>query len=729
MSLWLKLLHFLNPYRIKVPTILQMEVAECGAASLGMVLAYFGRYEPLEKLRGTCGVSRNGSKASLILKAARSFGLEAKGFQAPLEQLDKLGRPLILFWEFDHFVVYEGRSRNGKYFYINDPAVGPRAVDKELFAASYTGVALSFKLTAEFEKGGRPLNVIKAMLPMLKGMKTVMSAVVWGGLLLVIPGITIPTLMRIFVDDVLPGKVEWLVPLLCLFALSVALEIVLSFLVKLALRRGELQLAVNKTLEMLNYLFKLPMEFFGQRSTGDLQNRINLNYTVANTAFGTFADNIVKFFTAGFFLILMFQFSPLLSFVAVAFVLLQFLFLLIINKMRQVLNQSLLMIKTKILNSVMNGLDMMENLRAAGREDAIFLHWAGHLAELNRKQLKFQTFSTYFNMFPAFLNGFGSILILSLGAYEIISGDFTLGGMFAFQTLMASFTGPFTALLLASSDLQTMKADLERLNDVYKYDEEKTFAAEDEEPPHSVNYAHFEMKNITFGYSKQMAPILKDFSLKVTPGKRVALVGTTGSGKTTVGKLANGTLKPWSGEILLNHKNISEYKRSEFYLAVGTVDQSIMLFSGSVDENLTLFAPKYDIKELQTAVRDAALDTELNSRGSMLELPVAENGTNFSGGQRQRLEIARALHYRTPLLILDEATNALDPVTELAIDKAIRRRGCACLIVAHRLSTIRDCDEIIFLQNGEIVERGSHDELMRSGGSYAALMKLEQGAL
>ncbi len=716
-----------RPYRRKVPTVLQMEATECGAASLAMILAYFGRFEPLEKLRVECGVSRNGSKASLILKAAREYHLIAKGYQAPMEALDELGGPLIIFWDFEHFVVYEGRSRCGRYYYINDPAVGPRTVDREFFESSYTGVAMSFSKDKGFEKKGKPLSVFGAMLPMISGMKSVMSAVVWGGLLLVIPGIMIPTLMRVFVDEVLPGKVSLLVPVLALFALTIALQILLDFLVKLALRRGELQLAVNKTMEMLNYLFTLPMEFFLQRTTGDIQNRVGLNSSVANAAFGSFADNLVKFLTAGFFLILMFQFSPILSIVAIGFVLLEVLFLFIINKIRQVLNQSLLMANTKLLSSLMSGVEMMENLRAAGREDDIFQQWTGQLAEMNQKQLRFQNFSAMFNMLPTFLTGLGSILILSVGAYEIITDDLTLGGMFAFQTLMASFTGPFSALLMASSELQTMKGDLDRIHDVYKYEPDTSFKPEDGEPARPIHVTDFEMRNITFGYSKQAAPILQDFSLKVSAGKRVALVGASGSGKTTLAKLANGTLIPWSGDILLNGEPLSHYKRSEFYNSVGTVDQSIMLFSGSIGENLTLFAPQWDLKEIQRAVRDAAIEAELASRGSLMDLQLTEGGSNFSGGQRQRLEIARALTYRTPLLILDEATSALDPLTETKIDQAIRRRGCACIIVAHRLSTIRDCDEIIMLEQGEIVERGRHEELIARNGAYARLMQLEEG--
>lgn len=718
--------NLLKTGRRKTPTILQMEAAECGAAALCMVLAYHGRYEPLEKLREECGVSRNGSKASLLLKAGRAYYLESKGYRVLVDQLKQLTPPLILFWNFDHFVVYEGQSRDGNYFFLNDPATGPRTVERELFEKSYTGVALEFTPTPLFTRGGEPLNVLRCLVPMLRGMKAVMSAMVWGGLLLVFPGILVPALMQIFVDHVLPGKSEWLVPVLLFFVVAIALQTLLGWLVSLAMRRGELQLGVNKLLEMMQHLFNLPLSFFFQRSNGDIQTRVGLNSSVANAVFSKLVNNIVALFTSIFFLALMFRFSPLLSLVSLGFLLLDLLFLWAVSKRRQVLNQSLLMLQTKMLSSVMSGVAMMENLRAAGRENAIFMQWTGQLADLNRKNLVFQNSIVYVTLLPTFLNAVGNVLILCLGAQQVMAGSLTLGGMFAFQTLVAAFTTPFMNLMMASAELQLMKADVERINDVFKYEPATTFC-KDKTATGEQEFAALEMREVCFGFSRHEPAILENISLKLMPGKRVALVGASGSGKSTVAKLANGILQPWSGEILMNNKPLNQYSSEDFYTAVGTVDQSVMLFSGTLKDNLTLFAPVYDSHELHVAVRDAALEGELLARGSMLDLPVAEGGRNFSGGQRQRLEIARVLSQRTQVLILDEATSALDPVTEVAIDKALRQRGCACLVIAHRLSTIRDCDEIIMLDHGRIVERGSHDMLMAADGAYAAMMRLEQG--
>ena len=713
--------------RKKTPTVLQMEVTECGAASLGMILAYYEKYVPLEQLRSDCGVSRNGSKASLIVKAAQSYGLEAKGFRVLTDQLDNFDAPMILFWNFNHFLVYEGHSRNKKYYYLNDPATGPLTVDRETFEKSYTGVALTFAPGKDFKKSGSKFSIWSALRPMLRGMKNTMSVIIWGGILLVLPGILIPGMMQFFVDQILPGKSGLLVPLLALFVITMLLQAILSYIVAYTLNRGKLQLAVNKTLGMLNYLFTLPSEFFSQRSSGDLQNRVQLNSTVVNSIFGTVADNAVKLFTALFFLVLMFQYSWLLSCFSVGFLVLNLLFLHVAAKRKQILYLSLHMLNTKMLSSVINGIGMIENIRASGRENSMFQQWSGQLSEVSRKNLEAQIRSTYFNMPSSFFNLLGNVMTLCVGAKLVMDGDLTLGGLFAFQTLTASFAAPAAALLQQNAELQSLRADVERIHDVYKYAPEKRFAEVSDNTDKMCDQLEFEMRNITFGYSKFEEPLIKDFSMKIAPGKRVAIVGHSGSGKSTIARLANGTLSPWSGEILLNGKPLSCYTREEYYSLIGTVDQNIMLFTGTVGENLTLFAPLYDAGVLQQAARDAAIEEELSVRGDMLQQSVDENGRNFSGGQCQRLEIARTLAQQTPMLILDEATSALDPVTELQIDSAIRKRQVSCLIIAHRLSTVRDCDEIIMLENGVAVERGTHGELMQLNGVYARMMSLEEG--
>ena len=713
--------------RKKTPTVLQMEVTECGAASLGMILAYYGKYIPLEQLRSDCGVTRNGSKASLIVKAAKSYGLEAKGFRVLADQLDSFDAPMILFWNFCHFLVYEGHSRNKKYYYLNDPAVGPLTVDRDTFEKSYTGVALTFAPGKDFRKSGSKFSIWSTLLPMVRGMKSAMGVIIWGGLLLVLPGILIPGMMQFFVDQILPGKNGLLIPLLALLIATMLLQAFLSCIVSYALNRGKLQLAVNRTLGMLNYLFTLPSEFFSQRSNGDLQNRVLLNSTVINSIFGTVADNVVKLFTALFFLLLMFQYSWQLSCFSIVFLLLDLFFLHIAAKRKQIHYLSLHMLNMKMLSSVINGICMIENIRASGREKAVFQQWTGQLAEVSRKNLEVQTGAAYFNIPPTFFNLLANVLTLCVGAKLVMDGDLTLGGLFAFQTLTASFSTPVTALLQQNAELQSLRADVERIQDIYKYKPAKQFAEVSDGSDKMCDQLDFEMRNITFGYSKFEEPLVRDFSLKIEPGKRVALVGHSGSGKSTIAKLANGTLIPWSGEILLNGKTLNSYTKEEYYSLIGTVDQNIMLFSGTVGENLTLFAPLYDASVLQKAVRDAAIEEELTARGDMLQQTVDENGRNFSGGQCQRLEIARTLAQQTPMLILDEATSALDPVTELQIDSAIRKRKVSCLIVAHRLSTVRDCDEIIMLENGVVLERGTHQELMQLNGAYAQMMNLEQG--
>ncbi len=705
----------------KVPTVFQMESTECGAASLGMILAYYHYYEPLEKLRIACGVSRNGSKASLILQAAEEqYHLEGHGYQVSMEKLVTLPYPSILFWNWNHYVVFEGRC--GNRYYINDPARGRCCCSAETFEQAFSNVALTFRPTAEFRPQGSPRGVFRTLLPLLLKVKAVGLLLVWSGLLLIVPGILMPSMLQIFIDEVMTSREQWLYPLLIGYGLMLLVSGVLSWLTQFVLRRGQIQLAVNSSVRMLRHILSLPIDFFVQRNPADLQARIQMNTQIADGFFNLIANNVVKLFTASFFLFLMYRFSAVLATIALVTAVLNFVLLSAVNKGRQTMNQALSAAEIKLLNHSMTGISLMESLRAGGHDLDFYGKWANHLAEYTNRRLLMQKSGAFFSVVPALLSGFNNILILCFGAWLVIRGDLTLGGMMAFQSLTVSFIQPVTMLVSAGSQIQELKGAQDRIEDVMRYPSESRFAKESTE---KVVRGKLELRNISFGYSRLDAPFIRNFSITLRPGSRIALVGASGSGKSTIAKIASGLYAPWSGEILLDDVPLDQYTREEFNRAVAAVDQNIVLFSGSVGDNLTLFRRRTDAEILLNALRDASIEQELAVRGRPLSIEVCENGSNFSGGQRQRLEIARALSRHAPILILDEATSALDPVTEVLIDKAVRRRGCTCLIIAHRLSTIRDCDEIVMMDNGKIAERGTHGELMRLGGAYASLMNAE----
>ncbi len=705
----------------RVPTVFQMESTECGAACLAMILAYYRCYEPLEKLRVACGVSRNGSKASLILQAAEEqYHLEAHGYRVSAGKLATLPYPSIIFWNANHYVVFEGKR--GSRYSINDPARGRCWYSAEAFQRAFSNVALTFRPTPEFRERGHRRGVFRTLFPLMLNVKAVGLVLLWSGILLIVPGILMPAMLQIFIDEVMTTRELWLYPLLIAYALTLLVSALLSWLTQFTLRRGQIQMAVNSSVRMLRHLLSLPIEFFAQRNPADLQSRIQMNTQIADGFFELIADNVAKLFTASFFLFLMYRFSGVLATIALMTAVLNFVLLSMVNRGRQTIHQALSAAETKLLNQSMTGISLMESLRAGGHDQDFFGKWANHLAEYTNKRLLMQKSGTLFSVLPALLSGFNSILILCFGAYLVIRGDLTLGGMMAFQSLTASFILPVTQLVSAGTQIQELKGTQDRVEDVMHYAPESRFSPESRK---KVVRGKLELRDISFGYSRLEAPFIRNFSITLRPGSRIALVGASGSGKSTIARIASGLYAPWSGEILLDDVPLNQYSREEFHRAIAVVDQNIVLFSGSVSENLTLFRRRTDAEVLLKALRDAAIEQDLAGRGQPLAVALTENGANLSGGQRQRLEIARALAGNAPILILDEATSALDPVTEVQIDNAIRRRGCSCLIIAHRLSTIRDCDEIIMMDSGKIAERGTHDELMRRGGAYAALMNAE----
>lgn len=711
--------------RVKTPTVLQMEAVECGAAALSIILGYFGKIVPLEELRIACGVSRDGSKASNVLRAAKELGLAARGFTKEVAELRAVAMPCIVFWNFNHFLVLEGFGK-GKVF-LNDPASGPRTVTEEEFSQSFTGVVLTFTPTADFKKGGEKPSLISSLRSRLKGSESGLLYVVLAGLAMVIPGLVIPTFSRVFVDDVLiGGKVNWVTALLIGLALTGALRCWLVWLQSKYLMRLETKLAVSSSSKFFWHILHLPVEFFTQRYGGEIGSRVGINDYVAQLLSGQVATTCINLIVVVFYAALMLQYDVSLTLIGISIAVLNIVALRYVSRKRVDGNRKLQQDEGKLLGASMGGLQMIETLKATGAENDFFVRWAGYQSKVVNTQQRLAVLNEYLGAVPAILGAFNTAVILGLGGLRIMDGQMTIGMLVAFQFLMGSFTGPFNQVVNLGAALQDAEGAMNRLDDVLRHKRDPQIEAADSAPLDNVKLTGaIELRDLSFGYSRLDAPLIEGFSLTLKAGQRIALVGGSGSGKSTVSKLVTGLYRPWSGEILFDGRPRHCYPRATMTNSLGLVDQDIFLFEGTVWENLTLWDETIADQRVIEAAKDACIHDDIAARAGSYESTVAEGGSNYSGGQRQRLEIARALVGNPTLLVLDEATSALDPITEKKIDENLRRRGCACLIVAHRLSAIRDCDEIIVMERGKIVQRGTHDEMKNADGPYARLIHAE----
>jgi len=716
--------------RVKTPTLLQMEATECGAASLGIVLGYYRRFVPLETLREDCGITRDGSKASNILKAAKNYGLQAEGYQVEIEDLKGLPLPLILFWNFNHFLVLEGIR--GKRIFLNDPASGPRVVTPEVFDRSFTGVAISLVPGEDFSSGGSPKRPWKALQQRLDPVKTMLFFAVLTGLGLVLPGLLVPGLSQVFLDKVLVGfQTGYFKPLLLFLGVLGLLQGVFTLLQQNMLLRQETALSTCHSSQFFLHVLQLPYSFFIQRFCGEVGNRVALNDQIATTLSRQLATTLLSCSTLVFYFIIMFCYSPLLSLIGVGAASVNVLLLWGINRKRSDLNERILSDRGKFSGIAMSGLQLIETIKSTGGEDDQFSRIAGYLTKTKNAQVKMEFFNTLIEPVPSLLTSVVAACVLCFGGLQVIQGVLTLGMLLAVQTLMNNFLSPVGELVNLSSSFQTVQGTLNRLEDVLRYPRNSPWnPGADEENPSTFPEVHpfrlsgnLEVRNLTFGYSRLEPPLIENLSLRLTPGSRVALVGGSGSGKSTVAKLVCGLYDPWEGEVLYDGYPRREIPRDCLARSFAFVDQDIVLYEGSIRENLTLWREGIPEEWIFQACKDVGIHEDIMARPRGYDSLVEENGRNFSGGQKQRLEIARALVMRPSLLVMDEATSALDPPTEQVVDQNLRRRGCTCLIVAHRLSTIRDSDEIIVLHRGKVAERGRHEELIALRGRYYDLIQ------
>ena len=710
----------------RTPTILQLEAVECGAAALAMILAFHGRHVPLEQMRIDCGVSRDGSKASGILRAARQHGLTARGFRKEPRELAELPMPAIAFVNFNHFVVLEG-FHNGRA-YLNDPARGRRTVGAEEFDKAFTGVILTFERSPEFRPGGLPPSVLRSLARHLEGFKGAISAAFIVGLLLVMPGLVMPWLLGRFVDEVLVARMDGVAaPLLTgLIVATVVRSVLLAVQAQLLMDTFG-RAARTAAKRFFAQALALPMAFYSQRSSGEIAARVDLNERVAETISKDLATLALELLTASFFLVLMVRLEPRLTLVVIACMALELIAWRDLARRTGEVSQELSVQGGKLAGMATGGLANIESIKAGGQETALYRKWLGLQVQFLNASIRAMRITLWLGQVPALLGLIAHLAVLGLGAWFIMRGSgFSVGDLVAFQVLLAGFTAPVHALFAHTQKLQTLRGDLARLDDVLHHKREDGVSVQRDTPvPAAAIAGALEFRDVTFGYARGDEPLIEAFSLSIRPGGRVALVGASGSGKSTIARLAAGLYQPWSGEILFDGKPRAVYERAHLAAAVAYVDQDVALFEGSVRENLTMWesAPE---ESVQAAIRDAAIDTEVLRERGGLDAPLQEGARNLSGGQRQRLEIARALVRNPALLILDEATSALDPTSEAVVEANLRKRNVTCLVVAHRLSTVRDADEILVLERGKVVERGRHDELLaRPNGRYSVLVASE----
>ena len=716
---------FAGKERVKVPTVLQMEATECGAASLAMILAYYGRWLPLEFLRQECGVTRDGSNADNLLKAARRQGCVAKAFAGRSEVLRKKEFPLILFWEFNHFLVLEGFQ--GDTVFLNDPAMGRRTVPWDEFITSYTGVYMKITPDENFKPEGEPYSIVKTVAAKLREDKWALIFLMVLGLCMIIPGLAVPVMSQIFIDDVFSLKhADWIVKLLiAMFGTMVMLGIMTAMRAAV-LTYWQKKLTIADSSGFFWHVLRMPVTFFQQRYAADIASRIQFNESTAEVLSNQAATALLDLLVALFYLLLLFQYSVPLTLIGISISVVDIFVFLYMRRRQTDLIMRIQQDASKAYGVLMSGLMMVESIKANGSEGDLFAKWAGYAAKASVATQEMKLWTMKVKLLPLLLGGLNSALIMTVGGFSIMEGIMTAGIYTAFNNLIAKFHEPVQKLLSLGNVLQNTEMQMRRLDDVRRY---KTDSLNYPDENQTVSFTgnrlsgELTLKDVSFGYSPLDPPLIEHFDLHLEPGRWAAVVGSSGSGKSTLAKLVAGLYEEWSGEILFDGVKRREIPRPVIVNSLATVDQDVFQISGTVRQNISMFDKSVPSTDIVQAAQDACIHDDIIQLQGGYDAEVSEGGLNFSGGQRQRLEIARALAFNPSLLILDEATSAIDPMTEQKCLENIRRRGCTCLIVAHRLSTIREADEIIVLERGKVAERGTHRELISHDGPYRRLIE------
>ena len=702
----------------KTPTVFQMEATECGAASLSMIFGYFGKFLPLEQMRIETGVSRDGCNAGNIMRAAKRYGLECKGFRREPEALREIETPCIIHWNFNHFVVFEGFKKG--FAYLNDPAVGRRKLTMEELDEGFTGIVLTFKLTDAFEKEKKKSTTWTLITGRLKGQYGVLFKLFYVGLLLVFPGLVLPVLSQVFIDDILVGGyTDWITKILVFMGCLVVLKAGLHYYRDLVLQKLRSKMTLTSGMGFLGHMLRLPMSFFDQRYAGDLVNRMQNNTELSEFLAGDLAETILNILIAIFYLVILVIYSPLMTLIGLMNVA---VCVAVVMLSKQFISNAAIkqqMSGGKLYGAVCAGLSITDTLKASGAENEYVSRILGYQvknANLIQEQTRFQKI---ISAVPRATGNITDVLHLLVGGILVINGGMSMGMLSAFCSLFDSFIEPVNSLVTFAQKIQTLKASINRVEDVQKYPEDIRYENTNQSKQvHKKLNGEITLQNISFGYSALKPPLVDQFSFQLNSGETIAFVGPSGCGKSTVSKVISGLYRPWGGQILMDGKPMSQIPTECLTASIATVSQNITLFTGSIRDNLTMWNKAILEEDMIAAAKDACIHDFIISCPGGYDYNLTENATNISGGQRQRLELARALATKPSILIMDEATSALDPIVEKQVMDNIKRRGCTCVIVAHRLSAIRDCNQIVVMRDGKIVQQGNHRSLMAEEGYY-----------
>ena len=702
----------------KTPTVFQMEATECGAASLTMIFAYYGKHIPLEKMRVETGVSRDGCVAGNIMRAAKKYGFECHGYRKELDGLMKLPVPSIIHWNFNHFVVFEGVK--GNYAYLNDPAVGHRKLTIQELDEGFTGVVLTFAPTESFQKEKKQGTFLPFLKRRLQGKLRILFKLVYVGLLLFFPGLILPVLSQTFIDDVLcNGYRDWLTKILVFMGSCIVFKVCLSYYRSLLLQKLKSVMCTVSGTRFLTHMFRLPITFFDQRYTGDLVSRIRNNNDVDNFLAGDFAETFLNILIALFYLVILFLYSWQMTLVGIAQIAICLGIVLISNKMVAESSVKMQMTGGKLYGAVCAGLSITDTIKASGVEMEYSARILGHQAKNAALEQRLNRFQQLVGSIPEAVGKLSDVALLLIGGYLVIRGDLTMGMLTAYNSLFDSFCSPINSVVGFIRSLQVTKSNIKRVEDIEKYEVDPSYLVSDGSgQAYAKLSGEVTLDAVSFGYSRLKPPLIENFHFVLHSGESIAFIGASGSGKSTVSKVISGLYQPWGGQVLFDGKPASQIPRSVLNASISTVSQNITLFSGSIRDNLSMWNPAVSEEDLEQAARDACIYDFILRQSGGFDFMLTENGSNLSGGQRQRMEIARALATNPTILIMDGATSALDPIVEKEVLDNIRARGCTCIVVAHRLSAVRDCNEIIAMSNGKIVQRGTHKELLGREGFY-----------